>query len=314
VTSTVEADDAAPEVEPARRRAGLPGWAMAVVAGLAWWVVGYLSFLVGSLLSGAPVIAVPDGMPPAVPLMAGGLGGLVTGALTGGVVAGLVGRLARTAPRWRAAALTFAGTAVVVTVVLVQASGAMRGQDGFAGDRRVVLGLCAATVVTALAGWFLGSCWVFGRPGLGIALAALAAVVPAWATGLYFEVLSATSSFSVVPDTRWALWLGVAVLAGGLVVIGVRPLGRVAWWAVALLIAWFIGPVLTAAGYIEVYLRPGAGLPGTLPEALAATWQVLGEASSPANRWLVPWVVAVVVAAVVSVVRTRREAPQPTSS
>jgi hypothetical protein len=108
--------------------------------------------------------------------------------------------------------------------------------------------------------------------------------------------------------SRTADVLGGAVLAGALVVVGVRPPARLAWWPVIVAVAWFAQPVQTATVYLEPLLRPGAGLPGTLPDSLAGAWQVFGLALSPGNRWLVPWVLAVVVAVVVSVVRARPSA------
>jgi hypothetical protein len=304
-TAVAPEDGVAPAAGLSRRFRQLPAGALAGLAGLAWWLVGYLPWIVESLVDRAPATDGAQRAFVAVPLVASSLGGLVAGALTGGVVAGLLSLLTRPGARLRTAGLTVTGMVAAAAIALVQAARAMRADGGFDGDQRVVFGLCVVVVLSALVGWFLGSCALLGHQGLGIALATLAAVVPSWVNGLSFAVLD-DPLYGHATIVGWlAQWLGAAVLAGALVVIGVRPVARLAWWPVALLLAWFIGPGLTSAGYLEVYLRPGAGLPGTLGDAVAAAWQVFGQASLPANRWLPPWIAAVVVAAAVAAVLTR---------
>jgi hypothetical protein len=196
--------------------------------------------------------------------------------------------------------------AVVATIALLQAARVMRSGAGFDGDRRVVLALCGIAVLAAVAGWALGSCWMLGRPGAGIGLGALSGVVPFWAGALAVAVINAVAPLGVTAGFGWLNWCAAAVLAVALVVVAVRPPARLAWWPVVLVVAWFVGPALTAAGYMEVYLRSGGGVPRVLPEALAATWQVFGQASLPENRYLLPWGVAVVGAAVIALLLARR--------
>jgi hypothetical protein len=293
---------------PPRR---LPPWVLVPAAALAWWLVGYLPWVVETALS--PAWSRPSA---AVPSAGSALGILVFGGLTGGLVAGLLCLSAPPDRRWRAAAFALGGVALALVVVIVLASRTVGG-DGFAGDRRVVMGLSAATVLASLVGWFLGACSAFGRPGLGIALGALSAVVPSWLLALVAAVVSATQeSFLFGPGwTTATSWLGACVLAGALVTVGLRPPARAAWWPLVVLVAWFVAPVLTAAGYLEVYLRPGAGLPNSLPDALAATWQVFGQSALPEYRPVVPWLVAVGVAVVASLVLARgRGGDAPVSS
>jgi hypothetical protein len=90
------------------------------------------------------------------------------------------------------------------------------------------------------------------------------------------------------------------VLALALVVVGLRPPVRAVWWPLVLLPAWFAGPALTATAYLEPLLRPGAGLPDTLPDSLAGARQVFWAAASTDARDLAPWVTAVVAGLVVS--------------
>lgn len=291
---------------PWTRLRRLPLWAVVVVAGVAWWFVGFLPWIVASALDGSPLVGAEADAFPAVPLIAGQLGALVTGAFTGGLVAGGVGLAAPAGDRRLAALATFGGMTAVAAIAFVQAGRVIGAPGGFDADRRVVLGLSAIAVVATVAGWVFGSCWIFGRPGLGLGLGALSGVVPFWLGTLAVTVINAVSGPGTITEMRGINWAAALVLALALVVVGVRPLSRLGWWPVVLVVAWLVGPALTAAGYIEVYLRSGAGLPGTLPEALAATWQVFGQALRPGNRYVLPWVVAVVLAAVVSVVLVRR--------
>src|SRR4051812_8788558 len=195
---------------------------------------------------------------------------------------------------------------MAVVVVLAVAVSVLRrdAPDSFSSDRLVVTGLCVVVVVGALGGWALGSAAAFGRPGAGPALAVLAGAVPAWLSSLGgLAVDTSTSSAGLAVVGRIATWVGAAVLALALVVVGARPTARLAWWPLLLLAAWFVAPFLTAAGYLEPLLRPGMGLPGTLTDSLAAAWQVFWLAASPSQRGLLPWVPALVVAALVALVR-----------
>ena len=305
MSTRVHLDDT-PALAPWSRLQRVPLWAVVVVAGVAWWFVGFLPWIVASALDGSPAVGIPAGTFPAVPLIADQLGALVAGAFTGGLVAGGVGLVAPPCDRRLVALATFGGMATVSAIAVVQAGRVIGGAGGFEGDHRVVFGVGAIAGLATAAGWVLGSCWIFGRPGLGVGLGALSGVVPFWLGTLAVAVINAVSPTGTMTSLRGINWAAAIVLALALVVVGVRPLSRLAWWPVVLLVAWFVGPALTAAGYIEVYLRSGAGLPDTLPEALAATWQVFGHALLPGNRYLLPWGVAVVVAAGVAVVLARR--------
>jgi hypothetical protein len=308
VSTRVALSAAPPARAPWSHLRRLPLWAVVVVAGVAWWLVGFLPWIVASALDGPPLVGAEADAFPAVPLIAGQLGALVTGAFSGGLVAGGVGLAARAGDRRLVAPATFGGMTAVAAIAFLQAGRVIGGSGGFDADRRVVLGLSAIAVLATVAGWAFGSCWIFGRPGLGIGLGALAGVLPFWLGALAVTVINEVSGPGTITSLRGITWAAALVLALAFLTVGVRPLSRPAWWPVVLVVAWLVGPVLTAAGYIEVYLRSGAGLPGTLPEALAATWQVFGQALRPGNRYVLPWVVAVVLAAVVSVVLVRRSA------
>jgi hypothetical protein len=170
----------------------------------------------------------------------------------------------------------------------------------------VLTGLTLVVVAATGIGWGIGALAVVGRPALGIALAVLAGMAPSWLSGVTFAVLPPTQTAMLVLGQIWD-WIGLALLAAALVTVGTRPAVRWAWWPLLVVIVWFTGPALTALSYLSPLLRPGAGLPGTLPDSLAAAAQVFGAASSPAARGgLVLWVVALAGAVVVALVLDRR--------
>jgi hypothetical protein len=175
-----------------------------------------------------------------------------------------------------------------------------------------VAALSVVTVVVALAGWGLGAAAAFGVPTLGVALAVLAGALPSWLGATIQALLAPASPDAQLVAGRVVTWAGAAALVVALVTLGARPASRLVWWPVAVLAAWFVQPFLTASVYLDQVIRPGAGLPGTLPDALAATAQVFGLASLPANRPWLPWVVALAVAVAVAVIRAGR-APAPPS-
>lgn len=293
-------------------------WALLPLAAVAWWLGGFLPWILDSLVWPEPFPGAPSGPLPGIPLLAGRLGVLVLGALTGGLATGLLCLTAPPARRLRAAAFTFAGLVLGVLLVLVQATSSLREASGVDGDNRALVGLSAITVLAAVAGWFLGSAAAFGRPGLGVALGALSAVIPGWLSSLAFVFVDRSQDFLVLgPNWAWfTWWVGAAVLGLALVTVGVRPPSRLAWWPPIVLVAWFIGPALTAVGFVEVYLRRGTGVPRMLADALAAAWQVFGQASLPTYRSLLPWVCAILIAAVVAFAlpRLTRQSAQEASS
>jgi hypothetical protein len=282
----------------ALNRARLPVWSLVPLAAVGWWVVGFLPWLAGGMR------AVPIGGRIPLPLSPSLLDSLVLGTLVGGLVAGL---LCLATPRRRLGVLaTLGGLVLAVVVVLAVAVSVLRrdAPDSFSSDRLVVTGLCVVTVVGALGGWALGSAAAFGRVGTGLALAVLAGAMPAWLSSLAVLTVDVSTSYAGVTVVgRMAVWAGAAVLVLALVTVGARPTSRLAWWPLLLIAAWFVSPLLTAAAYLEPLLRPGMGLPGTLPDSLAAAWQVFWLAAAPSQRDLVPWFAALVVAALIALVR-----------
>ncbi|NEK58473.1 hypothetical protein GCU56_11370 [Geodermatophilus sabuli] len=284
--------DSTAATAPPRTVPRLPSWALVPVSALVFWVCGFLPWLLEGAGRAAPL---------ALPLRAGSLTLLVLGAAVGGVLGGLTGLLGRSGRRARALLATGAGTGLALLATLGQSVAAAGRGSGFDADSRVLVGLCAVAVATTALAWAAGSLALAGRPGAGVALGLLAGVLPGWLSSLLPSALL-SGGFG---GTALA-WVQAAALAGALVAVGVRPAARLGWWPLVVLVAWSVGPVLTAVGYLEPSLRPGAGLPRGLGDALSGAWQVLWLSASPLVRHLAPWVAAVVVAAFVSVLLAGR--------
>ena len=128
---------------------------------------------------------------------------------------------------------------------------------------------------------------------------------PLWISNV-LDAVGIDRQRDVVSGGEAARWIGAAILAAALVHIGARPVTRLVAWPVAVALAWFIGPTITAAGYMEQLLRPGTVLSEVLDEQVSLAWQVWRMAAGLDARPLTPWIAAWVVAAVVAGVLARR--------
>ncbi|MCL8250594.1 hypothetical protein AERO_04295 [Aeromicrobium fastidiosum] len=292
----------------------MPALALAPLAALVWWGAGFLPWIVD--LFGRDILSTNGFSPAALPLLSGSsAGGLVVSAGVGGVLAGLVVTLRR--GRGVPAVLSVvAGTVVALVVAIVQARAALGDGSGAAGpvDVRVLDGLGALVVVVTVVGLAVGLGALLGRPGLGVALAAVAGLAPMWAYALAVAVTSEVmTSTHAEPVTRW---LGAAVLVVALVVIGVAPVVRLIWWVPALVLAWIAAPTATAALYLGTSVSRGPRSADAVREYVSASWQVWRQSAEPEERPLAPWVTAIVLALVVSALlalrtRARPEHPAP---
>jgi len=280
----------------------VPAAALVPLAAMVWWAVGYLPWLAAELGGSFAGSQSPGGAGVgdarlAVPLTAPSMSLLVLGALVGGVVAGMLGLVARPGHRLRSAMATLTGVGVSVTVAGGQAvlAASTAAPGAFASDPLVLAGLCVVLGLTALLGWAFGACATLGRPGAGMALAVLAGAAPAWLSSSLTQLTGSSPLGQLGAGGTTIVWLGGAVLGIALAVIGVRPPSRLIWWPVALLLAWMVGPVLTAVAYLEQLIRPGAGVPRFLIEAVQADVQVLGSAAALGARSLAPWVAAIAI-------------------
>ncbi|MCL3818953.1 hypothetical protein [Aeromicrobium wangtongii] len=295
-----------PAARPASRERGLPAPALIPIAGLVWWVTGFLPWILSGL--GHDVLSRLGTPLAAVPLFTGHVSELLVGSGVGGLTAGFVPLLGRGRRASRIAAVA-AGVTVTVAIVVMQSRSALGGTDG-----RVLDGLTALVVLVTVVALAIGLLATAGRAGIGIAGAALAGAAPVWLPAVLSQVgLDGPGAFQHVTDG--ARWVGAAMLAASLATIGLRRVARLVWWPVAIVLAWIVSPTVTAAAYIEPMLRPGMGLPDMLGEHLSATLDVWRMAASPGVRPLTPWIVAIVAGVVVSLVLDRvraKDHPVPT--
>lgn len=300
---------AAPTPERTRWRV-IPPLALVPLAALVWWVIGFLPWLLSA--DGRDVLAANGISVVALPLFSGGLSDLVLGAGFGSVAAGLAALLGTGSRAVRAGACA-AGVAIALLATLLQSrSGVSDPNPGGLGiDERITNGLTIIVVVMTIAGLGLGLLGLTGRIGLGLALAAAAGAVPVW----IMSVFNAVGLDRTADQLRLAIevsrWTGAVAVAVTLIVVGLRPTGLVALWPVVVLLAWFVGPTITAAGYMQVFLRPGVRPADIWGEHLSATIDVWWLSASPELRPLTPWIVAVVVAGAIALWLARRPSTPP---
>ncbi|WP_460798147.1 hypothetical protein [Microbacterium sp. GXF0217] len=286
----------APEAKPGRMLPFVLGVLGAVLGLLPWVVAGTLPL---QNLWAAQTL--PEGMPfVLLPLSQYYATLLFSLVLLGGVFAGVAVRVARrrrAVSVWPAAlgvALVHAIAAVQGFVVLARGLGLTES----AADTRAVLyfgGMLGGTVVAALLAQL--GLWMTSHPlvpvaSLGIALAA----VPfgTWAVRWFSAFAGPSGPWMVVSTIGF--WLPAVVVGAALIWCGVRPVGRLAVWAIALLSLWVVPAVFTAIGY-------GLGmrvLQGDLREMAEASMQVFPVALMEMWR---PVVLAVLIAVVGSIVR-----------
>lgn len=294
------------ERETVRRSvAQLPTLALIPLAAVAWWIVGFLPWVAGGF--GSSAFRQTSGLTIrwlAIPMFTGDIGGLVLGAGTGGLLVGLVALLGRDGPLRSAVGATAGGLVGMIIVLIVTRAqlGDGNSAQGFSTDSRVVNGLTLVVIVMTAIGTLVGLLGLTGSLGLGVALAGLAGAAGVWTVKVLLAV-GPNDAGAYRGFTDVGHWTGAALLALALVTLGARPTGRLAAWPVAVLLAWFVAPTVTASSYIQVLLRPGYGLPDQLGDTISAAAQVWRSASSPGERSLTPWIAAVLVAAAIVAAR-----------
>ncbi|MGY1725799.1 hypothetical protein ACI79J_02380 [Geodermatophilus sp. SYSU D01062] len=258
---------------------------MVPVAALAW-CAGFVPWLLHGTGRAAPIV---------LPLRAGLLTPLVLGAAVGGLLAGAPALLVPAGRRGGALLATGCGAVLGIAVTVLQSVAASDAGAGFDSDPRVLTGLAVLTAGLGVLAWGAGSLVLAGPAGAGVVLGLGAGLLPGWLSTLLPSAPSSPVAGTVL------LWLQALLLATALVAVGVRPVARLVLWPAVVLIAWLVGPALTAVAWLEPLLRPGTGLPRTLGDALSGAWQVFGLAASPMGRDWGPWVTAVVLAVFVAV-------------
>jgi hypothetical protein len=307
VSGTVEATAA-----DSPRPRGLPTLLLVPIAAAAWWLVGFLPWVIDLL--GSNILTANGYGRAALPLLSGSsVFELVISAGVGGVLAGLVGLLGR-GRGWARTAAVVTGVVIVLALAVAQSRAALDGSQlggGQTTDARLTGGLGLLVVGVTLLGLALGVASLLGRPGLAMAVAALAGALPLWVASLVDVVSDAALRHGTV--LALSRWSGAVLLVVALVVAGMRPVVRLLWWPAAVLLAWIVQPSTTAAGYLGMSLSRGPRSPDAVREYASAAWQVWRQAIEPGARPLAPWVVAVVVAAALCWVLERRR-PVPTQA
>ncbi|MGF6824593.1 hypothetical protein M2317_003526 [Microbacterium sp. ZKA21] len=289
-----------PPLAPAATSHRLPAFGI----GAAGAVLGLLPWLVAGTLPLQNLWAtqtMPEDMPYVLlPLSQYYATMLFSLVLLGGVFAGLAVRVARrgrAVSMWPAAlgvALVHLIAAAQSFVVLARGLGLMDGS----GDTRAALyfgGMLGGTVVAAVLAQV--GLWMTSRPSVAVASLGIAlAAVPfgTWVVRWFAAFAGPSGPWMVVSSIGY--WLPAVVVGVALVWCGVRPVGRLAVWAIALLSVWVVPAVFTAIGY-------GLGmrvLQGDVREMAEASMQVFP--SVMAEMWR-PVVLAVLIAVVGSIVR-----------
>lgn len=277
---------------------------VAVLAVLAWAVIGFLPWLASglqvSLLAGAMGGSAEGttGLVMPLPLVAGALPELVACGIIGGTIAGLVpiavthvSRVVIVLEVW----FVVLGTVLVAWLVCVR-----RLRDAapglFASDWRVLCGLGGALVAAVSLGLLLSTIAVRWHGFTAVPAALVAGCMRTW-------VAAFVPPGRLEPHT--VSWISAVlltlVMTAGLVVSVRRSRAAILGWPVALAVLWATGPALVAVSYLTALLRPSSGLPATLGEHLSAARQVFGQAIGHTHPSLVAVVVAVAVGAAAAV-------------
>lgn len=292
--------------ETARR--GLPVASLVPLSAVAWWVIGFLPWLLSGLNgSGLDTRRGVGATALAVPLTVADLGALVQGSALGGLLAGSLCLLARPASRGLVIAATFSGTAIASAVAITVSAMTILQDGGVAGYGMVLGPVCLVAAFWTLVGWGVGAAAVLGRPGLSITLAALAGFGSAWLTSVLLQILP-VEPYDMAWVSELATWVGAAVLAVALVVLGWRPGWRVALWPVVVLIPWLIGAGLTATEYLAHGLNSRIASLNRLPDTIDGSIDVFWLASLPDTRPVLPWLVAIAVGIVGTILLSRSPA------
>lgn len=278
----------------------IPAPALVPAAALAWWVIGYLAWLVdglGSSIKGVQISSIATDSV-TIPLLLTELPHLVLGGFVGGICAGLLTIVGHGRPVTNLAA-SFAGVACAVLLTGIQSTSTLRdvAARGYDDGDSFGQALTAITAVAALLGWLLGVGGSFDRAPLGVALAGLAGASSFWLGMVTFAIDPSWNADFLTPLIRYA---SAALLTVGLVTIGIDSYKRLLAWPVAVALAWLVVPAYSVVGLLASYAR----WPGELPDVLRRHWDIVELSVPPENysvdTWL-PFVIAILLAIAISI-------------
>lgn len=228
------------------REAGLPLPAIAALAGVAWWVIGYLPWVITGFDGSPDLYSLDADYHTALPLHGYGARLMFEYGLFGGICASAVG-LVSGGRRTATYIATLIGMASAILVTLLQSYVAVQMAEApLRGTDPLTLGVLAVACISgSLSGWALAWVATLGRAWLGIVISVLSGTAPWWIIDLGIQCANTLSRISGgTLDLRSLAdealpWSWLVLLAIALIIIGARPPSRLMLWPVAVLISWF---------------------------------------------------------------------------
>lgn len=277
----------------------LPGWAVFLASGVAFWVVGYLPWIAEGMhveVSSAwprfdtlkgPVVGLPFGEYAFQALLVGGV--------IGGTAALAVSRLASPGVRHpRAIAAT--GAVIALVAALGQTLATVRPALVDTNEARLLMGALVLTslgsglfgvVVGAGVARAKGWLWLLGG-------ATVASLLGSWLVDLIARNPADDPQW-LMRVAQWHPWLSGIALGVVLAVFGYRPATRLVGWLVALAIAWVLPSALTALAYVTYYCKQGTLSGDRIVEVADAGRDVFVQSLQPGNHHIGPLVLAAII-------------------
>lgn len=280
----------------------LPAWAVLVVAAVAFWVVGFLPWIVsGTHLEVSSAWARFDtilGPVVMLPFNEYAISELFVGCVIGGTAALAVSRLAAPEvahPRLIASC----GAAIALITSLGQTYFTVRPGLADTNEARVLVGaLFAAVLGSGAFGIVVGAWAARGRGWLWLLGGATAAAFSGW---WFADLISRRPDVApqwVLTLGQWSPWISGILLGVVLAVFGLRPVSRLLGWVVGLAIAWVAPSLMISIAYASAYASQGTWNRGRVSEILDAGRDVFVQSLAPSAHVIGPDVVAVIVGVV----------------
>lgn len=208
--------------------------AVALAAAAAYWLAGYLPWLLTGLNGSEYLYLVEYDHRSAAPVALPTLGDLLRYGVLGGVCAGLLSGLGG---RRRPDVLVASGFGAAAAVVLVHLQSYF-APDAATTDGGGVVVLVILSVAASGAGWALGALSLSVRPFLTLLLGVAAATAPAWLMDLGQIAAAVVGRADLALFSSAAAWwaLTVPFLVATLVSIGARPGRWILAWPLVLLV------------------------------------------------------------------------------
>lgn len=312
----VGGDSTVPYRAPSRNsRHLLPAWAVLVASAVAFWVVGFLPWIVEGMhlqvSSAWPRFDTILGPVVALPFNEYAFTALFVSSVIGGTAALAVSRLAASDvahPRLVASG----GAAIALVTSLAQTFFTVRPALADTDEARLLVGaLIVAVLGSGVFGILVGAGVARGRGWRWL----LGGAVAASLVGLWFiDVIARNPAGDpgwVMRAAQWHPWISGIALGAVLAIFGFLPATRTVGWLVALAIAWVLPSALTAANYVTYYASRGPLRRSQITEVVDAGRDVFLQSLSPDNHHVGPLVLAVAVGAAGAVWRLNRSMARP---